>query len=247
MTFECGRNKSSSVLLGDVDAAADHEPAPADITKLAREIKHASLRLGYALEFYDEDDWEAKRLIERVRQRILTSQCDGLCVVVLSCKGGEKPSLTFLPESWDERLRHRFGTELEQIESLSCARTRKLVRQGVRNVEGYTNRVRGSDFLSSCSPGARLLIESIERHFHKQLKLIFGGSSMTVNLRPSGKLLRINVGPNTVSEVHSAVLQEIALSLHESTPRSTYRVAETEVFRTAILRGIGKVLNLRMN
>ena len=61
MTFECGRNQRASVLLGDVDASADHDgPAPADITKLAREITHAGLHL--ALEFYDEDHCEASGL-----------------------------------------------------------------------------------------------------------------------------------------------------------------------------------------
>ena len=96
MTFECGRNKSASVLLGDIDAAADHEgPSPADITKLAREIKHATLPLGYALEFYDDDHRESERLTERVREWISTSKCDGLRVVVLSCSGGERPSVIF--------------------------------------------------------------------------------------------------------------------------------------------------------
>jgi hypothetical protein len=55
MTFECGRNKGTSVLLGEVDAAVDHEgPSPADTTKLARQIKHAALPLRYALEFHVE-------------------------------------------------------------------------------------------------------------------------------------------------------------------------------------------------
>ena len=55
MTFECGRNKGASVLLSEVDGAADHEgPSPADMTKLAREIKHAALPLRYALEFHVE-------------------------------------------------------------------------------------------------------------------------------------------------------------------------------------------------
>jgi hypothetical protein len=55
ITFECGRNKGASVLLSEVDGAADHEgPSPEDITKLAREIKHAALPLRYALEFHVE-------------------------------------------------------------------------------------------------------------------------------------------------------------------------------------------------
>lgn len=244
MTFECGRNKYSSVLLGDVDAAAEHEgPAPADITKLAREINHAGLPLGYALEFYDEDHREAERLIDRVREWIPTSQCGGLRVVVLSCRGGEKPSLTFLPKSWDERLWLGFGAELKRIDSLSCARAGGLTVQSVRPGEGHANRVSRGDFLSSSSSEARLLIEFIEREFHNKVKLVFGGSSMTINLRPSGRLLRINKGPNTVSEFHPAVVQELALSLHESSTRSTYRIAKTDAFRTAVLAGIGRALS----
>ena len=81
MTFECGRNKGASVLLSEVDGAADHEgPSPADMTKLAREIKHAALPLRYALEFH-----------VGVRRP---------CIIVLSCRGGERASVRFLPESW---------------------------------------------------------------------------------------------------------------------------------------------------
>jgi hypothetical protein len=246
MTFECGRNKYASVLLGDVDASAEHEgPAPADITKLARDIKHAGLPLGYALEFYDEDHWEAEQLADRVREWISTSQCDGLRVVVLSCRGGEKPSLTLLPESWAGRLWLGFGVELKRIESLSCARAGGLATQAVRTGEGHTNRISRGDFLCSSSLEARLLVESIERQFHNQVKFVFGGSSMTVNLRPSGKLLRVNRSPNTVSECHPAIVQELALLLRESTQRSTYRIAETDAFRGAVLAGIGKSLDAR--
>ncbi len=244
MTFECGRNKSASILLGDVDAAADHEgPSPADITKLAREIKHATLPLGYALEFYDDDDREAERLTERVREWISTSKCDGLRVVVLSCRDGEKPSLRFLPESWTERLWLEFAVELKRIESLSCTRRGGLTVQVRRTGESHTNRISQEDFLCSCSSEARLLIECIERQFHKHVKLVFGGSSMTVNLRPSGKLLRVNRSQNTLSECHPAITHELAMSLSDSTPRSTYRILETDDFRTAVIVGIGKTLS----
>jgi hypothetical protein len=243
MTFECGRNKDASALLGDIDAAAEHEgPAPADITKLAREIKHAGLPLGYALEFYDEDHWEAERLINRVREWISTSQCNGLRVVVLSCRSGEKPVLTFLPESWAAQLCIEFGAELKRIESLSCTRMDRLA-PAIRNGEGHTNRISRDDFLCSCSLEARLLVESVERQFHKQVKFVFGGSSMTVNLRPSGKLLRVSRSPNTVSECHPAIVQELTLSLRESTPRFTYRISDDEGFRSAVLTGIGKALS----
>ena len=244
MTFECGRNKHAAALLGDVGAAAEHEgPAPADITKLAREISHADLPLGYALEFYDEDVWEAEQLIDRVREWSSTSRCDGLRVVVLTCRGGDNPSLTFLPTSWNERLRLGFGAELKRIEALSCTRTGILTGRSARNGDGHTNRVSREDFLSSSSSEARLLIESIERQFRDQVKLVFGGSTMTVNLRPSGKLLRINKGPNCISDFHPAVGHELALSLHQSTMRSTYRIAEANALLGAVLAGIGKTLN----
>ena len=65
---------------------------------------------------------------------------------------------------------------------------------------------------------------------------------MTVNLRPSGKLLRISRSQNTVSECHPAITQELAMSLRESTPRSTYRIGEADDFRTAVVTGVGKTL-----
>jgi len=244
MTFECGRNKSASILLGDVDAAADHEgPSPADITKLAREIKHAALPFGYALEFYDDDHKEAERLTERVCEWISTSKCDGLRVVVLSCRGGEKPWVRFLPESWATRLWLNFAAELKRIESLSCARRAGLTARVRRTGESHTNRISQEDFLCSCSSEAGLLIECIERQFHKQLKFVFGGSSMTVNLRPSGKLLRISRSQSIVSECHPAITHELSMSLHDPTPRSTYPIGEADDFRTAVIAGIRKALS----
>jgi hypothetical protein len=56
---------------------------------------------------------------------------------------------------------------------------------------GPGNRVTREDFLSSCSIDACALIKAIEQHFGTQVKLVFGGNTMTVNRRPSGKLLRI--------------------------------------------------------
>jgi hypothetical protein len=244
MTFECGRNKHAAHLLRDVDAAAEHEgPTPADISKLAREIIHARLPLGYALEFYDKDPRKAEQLIDRVREWISTSRCDGIHVVVLSCRGGDKPSLTFLPKSWNEQLRLGFGAELKRIEALSCAWTGVLAGRSARIGEGYTNRVSREEFLSSSSPEARLLINSIERQFHHHVKLVFGGSSMTVNLRPSGKLLRINKVSNIISDFHPAVGHELASPLQDSTTRSTYRIAETKAFLDAVLAGIANALS----
>jgi len=136
-----------------------------------------------------------------------------------------------------------FAAELNRIESLSCAGRGGLTVQVRRTGESHTNRISQEDFLCSCSSEARLLIECIERQFQKQVKLVFGGSSMTVNLRPSGKLLRINRSQNTVSECHPAITRELAMSLRDSTPRSTYRIGEADDFRTAVIAGIGKTLS----
>lgn len=243
ITFECGRNKDASVLLGDVDAAAEHDgPAPADITKLAREIKYAGLRLGYALEFYDEDPWKAERLISQMQAWLSASQCDGLRVVVLACSRAEKPSVTFLPISWHEQLWLKFGDALKRIESLSCVRCGGSTARGIRTGEGYTNRVGPEDFLSSSSPEARRLIECIKSQFHSQVKLVFGGSSMTVNVRPNGRLLRITKSLNAISEIHPAIVRELALLLHEPIPRSGYPITETDAFRAAVLAGVGKAV-----
>jgi hypothetical protein len=66
---------------------------------------------------------------------------------------------------------------------------------------------------------------------------------MTVNLRPSGKLLRINRSQNTVSECHPAITHELAVPLRDSTARSIYRIGEADDFRTAVISGIGKTLS----
>src|SRR5438874_601611 len=162
-----------------------------------------------------------------------------------SCRlaGGEGPSVRFLPESWAGRLWLGFEAELKRIESLSCARRGGLTAQPGRTGESHTNRISQEAFLCSSSSEARLLIECIERQFYKQVKFVFGGSSMTVNLRPSGKLLKINRSQSTVSECHLAIAQELAMSLRDPTPRSTYRIGEADDFRVAVLAGIGKALS----
>jgi|SRR5271157_1920694 len=83
--FECGRNKKAAALLRGIDAAKEDEgPEPADITKLAREMRHQGLPYGYALEFYDEDPGEAEELIRRLGRRVSSSESDRLRVVVLA-------------------------------------------------------------------------------------------------------------------------------------------------------------------
>ena len=123
MTFECGRNKKAVDLLRALDAAVEHEgPEPADITKLAREIRYVGLPYGYALEFYDEDQGKAKELIRRLQERGFLKESNRLHVVVLACIGGSTPMLEFLPAAWGERIRTKFHPELKRIKSLTCAR-----------------------------------------------------------------------------------------------------------------------------
>jgi hypothetical protein len=244
MAFECGRNKRAAVLLGDVDAVAEHEgPAPADITKLAREINYAGLPYGYALEFYDEDRREAEKLTNSMRRWISASLCDRLRVVVLECKGGDKPWLTFLPSSWDERLRLDFGPQLERIEGLTSASIGVVTPRSPRTGESYANRVSREDFLTSSSAQARALIESIEERFEDRVKLVFGGSTMTVNRRPTGKLLRVCKAPSHISDFHPAIGHSLALLLRDSIPHTSYRIGEGNAFRDAVLTGLGNALS----
>jgi hypothetical protein len=193
VTFECGRNKRAAALLRDVDATGDHEgPQPGDITKLAREICHKQLPYGYALEFFDKGRCgEAEDLVKRLRGRTSAAGSDCLHVVVVVCVAGRGPMLTFLPASWDEHIRLRFCKEVTRIEGLSCAGTALASPRPLGMGAGPGNRVTREDFLSSCSIDACALIKAIEQHFGTQVKLVFGGNTMTVNRRPSGKLLRI--------------------------------------------------------
>jgi hypothetical protein len=142
VAFECGRNKKAVGLLGDLDAAKEHDgPEPADITKLAREISHKDLPYGYALEFYDEYQGEAKELIRLLRRRISSAESDRLHVVVLVCIGGSRPMLTFLPAAWEEGIRLRFRAELERIEGLTCARNGAAAPRSADTSGGHGNRV----------------------------------------------------------------------------------------------------------
>jgi hypothetical protein len=49
--------------------------------------------------------------------------------------------------------------------------------------------------------------------------------------------------PNSISDFHAAIGQELALLQRDSTPHATYRIAESDAFRNAVLAGVGKALN----
>jgi len=244
VAFECGRNKKGVDLLRDIDAVADHAgPEPADISKLAREINHAGLPYGYALEFYDEDKGQANELIRRLRLRMSSGESDRLHVVALVCVGGSRPILTFLPAAWEKHIRLRFRTGVEGIEDLTCARSGAGARRSAATGRGYVNRVTNECFSSSCSIEARLLIEAVAQRFGGQVKLVFGGSSMTVNRRPSGKLLRIEKAPNSISDLEPSVSRELAELLRLSVEPKTYMIDGTEAFREAVITAVGRAFD----
>ena len=245
VAFECGRNKKVGSLLSDIDAIADHEgPEPGDITKLAREIRHRDLPFGYALEFFDKGMCsEAEYLLERLRPRISTElESNRLHIVVLVYIGDKAPILTFLPPAWAERIRLAFKAELKRIEDLTCASVTTLVPRPSRIGVNRTNRVSREDFLCSCSVEARALIEAVEQRFRGQVKLIFGGNTMTVNRQPRGTLLRIQKAPNCISQLDPAIGDELSALLTRPIQNSKCEIRGTEDFRAAVVKGIGRIL-----
>jgi hypothetical protein len=235
VTFECGRNKNADDLLWDMDAAEEHEdPYPADITKLAREMWFKGLPYGYALEFYDEDHGEADELVRRLS---LIRRTDLPRVVVLVCIGGRTPILTFFPDPWERRIRQRFGKELELIERLPCATV------GAQRTAGAGGHHVTKDvfFSEDCSNEARGLVEAIEQHFGRQVRLVFGGKTMTVNRRPNGILLRIEKDSNSISDLDQGVSRELAAQLHLSI-RPSYKIDGTQTFYGAVITAVGRVL-----
>lgn len=244
VTFECGRNKNAVGLLRDLDAAAEHEgPEPADITKLAREISYAGLPYGYVLEFYDEDQREAEELIRRLRRRVSSAESERLHIVLLVCIGGSRPMLTFLSEAWEEHIRLRFRAELERIEGLTCARKRAGAPRSAGTGGGHGNRVTREGFLSSCSIEARALIEAVGQRFGGQVKLVFGGNTMTVNRWPSGTVLRIKKAPNCISDLDPMVSHELAALLHLPIQPTSYQIDGTQAFREAVITAVGRAFD----
>jgi len=245
VAFECGRNKRAVSLLRDLDAPVEHEgPEPADITKLARELRHSYLRHGYALEFYDEDQGEAEELIRRLRGRILSAESDRLRVAVLVCTGGSRPMLAFFPAAWEEPIRLKLRAELERIEGLTCARSGAGAPRSAGAGGRHVNRVTREHFMSSCSNGARAMIEAVEQRFGSQARLVFGGNTMTVNRGPrDSKLLKIEKASNSVCELDPAVSHELAALLHLSDPPTNYKIDGTQAFREAVIAAMGRVFN----
>jgi hypothetical protein len=240
VAFECGRNKKPIDLF---DWAKEREGCePADITKLAREIKYEDLPYGYALEFYDKDQGQADELIRRLPDELIRrlspsgAEYDHLRVVVLVCIGDTKPKLTFLPAAWEKDIRLRFRAELERIEGLKCC-------AGAPQAEGAArNRVTKEVFLADCSAEGRDLIEAVEERFGGRVKLVFGGNTMTVNRRPTGLLLRMaKTTPNSISELDQVVSRELAARLPLSIG-PIYKIDGTPDFRNAVITAVSKAL-----
>lgn len=243
IAFECGRNKRAGSLVGDVEAAEDHEgPPPADITKLAREIVFARLPYGYALEFYDEDRSEAQTLLRLLRECPVRIPSDKLRVVVLVLVGGINPMLTFFPEAWALSIRKRFSTELDRMERLICKDQRGGNLRMTDTGRNNGNRVSSEAFQSSCSAHTRALIQAVSETFGNRVKLIYGCNTMTVNQHPAGKLFRIHKASESISEVDPVISDHLARLLCLSNRTSHYRIEPTDQFRSAVVRSVAQVV-----
>jgi hypothetical protein len=243
--FECGRNKKVASLLSDIDAMADHEgPEPGDITKLAREIRHKDLPFGYALEFFDKGMCsEAEYLIGRLQPRISAeAESNRLHIVVLVYIGDKAPMLTFLPPAWGQRIRLNFEAELERIECLMCVSVGTVMPRRSGMGASRTNRVSREDFLTSCSVEARALIEAVEQRFRGEVKLVFGGNTMTVNRQTRGTLLRIQKAPNCVSQLDPVISEELAALFKRPIQNSKCEISATQDFREAVVKGLDRTL-----
>ena len=211
---------------------------------MAREICHKQLPYGYALEFFDGGRYsEAEYLIKCLRGRISEPGSDRLHVVVVVCVAGSGPMLTFLPVSWDERLRLRFPEEIQRIQDLTCTE-KALASSRVRSVAVTpTNRVSREDFLPSCSHDASELIKTLEQRFGRQLKFIFGGNTMTVNRRSGGILLRITKALNCVSDLDTAVRNELAALVQRPMRNPRLEIEGTAAFREAVMTAVERALD----
>jgi hypothetical protein len=152
--------------------------------------------------------------------------------------------LTFLPASWEERIRLGFHAQLERIEGLTCARNGAGAPRSAGTGGRHGNRVTKEVFVSSadCSNEARALIEALDEALGGQVKPWFGRSTMTVNRWPSGELLRIGKVPNSISELDPAVRRELAALLHLSIPPSSYKIDGTQAFCEAVITAVGRAL-----
>jgi hypothetical protein len=237
VAFECGRRKRVAHLLRDLDAEAGHEgPEPADITKLAREIRCAGLPYGYALEFYDDDPVEALELVSRLERRGFAAESGRLRLAILVCSAVGHPRLRLFPDAWRDSLQRDFSTSLSRFSAVDGEVGTVTPRAGA------TNRVPRSSFVAACSPAARALIEAIEERFGRQARLVFGGATMTVNRRPRGLLLRVESASDRVSDLHPDVGESLAGVLRAPHPRSSYPIQAGPPFRDAVLAGLVRAL-----
>jgi hypothetical protein len=180
--------------------------------------------------------------IHSLRDEIFPAATDGLRVVVLVCGGGTNRMLTFLPDAWAGLMRSAFTQELESIERLICTRKPGSSLRTPPEGRNYGNRVPSEAFLCSCSIHARSLINAIEQTFGNRIKLVFGSNTMTVNRRPSGRLLRIDKVSEYISDLDPVVSAELGALLDLPSPQPGYRIDRTGHFRTALLSAVGRAV-----
>jgi hypothetical protein len=75
------------------------------------------------------------------------------------------------------------------------------------------------------------------------VKLVFGGNTMTVNRRPSGKLQRITKTLNSVSDFDPAVSYELAALLRLAIRNSECEIEGTVAFREAVIGALARTLD----
>jgi len=169
---------------------------------------------------------------------------------VLVYIAGGNPQLTFLPGSWHESISSRFPEQVTRIKNLTCAGTASGAQRKRPTGGSYTNRISRGDFLSSCSAEARTLIEQIGDHLGPAVKMVFGGSTMTVNRRPQGALLRISRKLNSIEDLDPAVDAELVGTLQRAGfgtlqragLRSTFEIEATPEFCSAVVEALARTL-----
>jgi len=183
IAFEVGRNKSLKIM-GDINASQEADaPTPGDAAKIIRDLRFGKLKAGYILEFFDRrtprDIQNARKVAKELGgflERIENIKCH---ISICLFQPNDEPLVWLYPDSWADNL----NLDYEQLS----------FEQPIPSLSKCKNRISHEVFFELCGDCGRSLQETIYEKYFKELRLLYGGKTMTLNqLKPKSCFLRIS-------------------------------------------------------
>lgn len=250
VAFEVGKNKSTEKM-GQFDAPISKQnPTPGDAAKIIRDVLAGHLNAGYVLEFYDgngkNQESTARKIASQLKSYLDNNSDNRIYVALVLYNPVAEPTVWLYPKEWEEEMSLPYKNILLEPKFSSSEK-----RSEENKKEGSENRIDFPNFRKRCNAGGAALQDEIRKHFKNQCKLVYGGSSMTVNF--NDRLLRIGNFHYEHGECITHMSSQFFKNLQKELPKlrddsNKYIVIHKEIdeqFIAAIVNAIKSTINYR--